>query len=443
MLPCTRRILTISIVFAVAFLATDLFVFETPLREYVVGISHVRQAEADVDDCNYSSPLLSVQPVENAADLMPFSSFSPWIQEYISFHRSFIKEGKLEQNAQYLIYQCKDGDIRCGGAGDRMIAMVKTFYLAMCTRRVFLMDSTFPIPLTDVLKPGHIQWNATYPVTNETYNDLDYDAPFDLRPNIRGYRIPRTNGWPRKKSFHQVWNEFVVAKLLDEDENRGRWRSQATNTSLADAIHEAFWAMFTFDSRVVERAEQLKASAGINPPYIGLHMRTGDDSMGIATRTKMKRATDSLTLQTCYNFIRSEFPCLFAAYLASDDVRAKEIMRKGDSSIHYASGFRPFHVDLLARNHNSINATYNASDTSVFQGVVDTWAEILVLAQSSFLVVSRSMFSFASYYIRSPRACAVYLDTCSFRATGNGSITYYGEFAVGDVSLITSARCLR
>ena len=45
--------------------------------------------------------------------------FSPWVQDYISFHQSSVQDGKLKGDARYIIYECKDGKIRCGGIGDR------------------------------------------------------------------------------------------------------------------------------------------------------------------------------------------------------------------------------------------------------------------------------------------------------------------------------------
>ena len=51
--------------------------------------------------------------------------FSPWVQEYIAFHQASIVDGKLKDDARYIVYECKDGSVRCGGAGDRLIGMIK------------------------------------------------------------------------------------------------------------------------------------------------------------------------------------------------------------------------------------------------------------------------------------------------------------------------------
>jgi hypothetical protein len=388
-------------------------------------------------------------PVRDPSSMSQLS-FSPWMQEYISFHQSKIVNGRLKDDARYLIYQCKDGDIRCGGAGDRMLAMVKMLYLAMCTRRVLLIDSTFPIPLEAVLNPAHVEWNATFPETVDVFDDLNLDAPLDLRSDVRGYRIARTNGnTPRiKKSFNDIWSKFFLAehlKNVSDDIDKENWINLAKKKSIADAIHEAFWTLFKFDTTVVARAHDLKASAGLSEPYyMGLHMRSGDENMGVEVRLdrKMERATKSDDLLKCYNFVRDKYPSVASAYLASDNMDLKEMMSTKDPSIHYAN-LRPFHIDLLARNESHKQAKYSVADMSVFQGVVDAWAEILVLSESSFLILSRSMFSFAAHYIRNPQACDVYLDQCLLAATGEGKIVYYGEVIIGDLSLILSTRCIQ
>lgn len=396
---------------------------------------------------NTSYPILDVDPIPNPSSPMPISSFSPWIQEYIEFHQSSIVNGKLKDNARYLIYQCKDGNIRCGGAGDRMMAIVKTLYLSICTRRVFLIDSTFPVPLASVLNAAHIQWNATYPETDEVFDDLGINAPLSMRPGVLGYRIIRTNGnIPQiKKSVNDIWNKLVRGKYLDEkigESGNIDWSALAERKSLDEVIHEAFWALFTFDKVVVARAQELKISAGLVDPYVGLHMRTGDEHLGLDVERKMERATSNENLLTCYHLLQNKYK-FQSAYLASDNVNAKEEISMRESTINYAKETSPFHIDLLARNEKGKLAKVQTTDVTVLQGTIDAWAEILILAESKFLIVSRSMFSFAAHYTRNPKSCSVYLDQCVLRSTGQGSIVYYGEVNVGDLSLITDQRCIQ
>lgn len=406
-----------------------------------------KEAMVNINKLNSTYLLLKENPIPSPSSPKLITSFSPWMQEYIAFHRSSIINGKLKDDTRYIIYQCKDGNIRCGGAGDRLMAMIKILYLAICTRRVLLIDSTFPIPLASVLNAGHIEWNATYPETNEVFDDLELGAPLQLRTDIRGYRINRTNGnIPQvKKSVNAIWNEFVKDKYLYgmEESYRRAWTSLADKMPLGEVIHEAFWALFTFDPVVVARAKELTLSTNTIDPYVGLHLRTGDEAFGIEGARKLKRGTSSDDLLTCYNFLRGKYPNAFkSAYLASDNLKEKEDVSKREPTIQYAKDLSPFHIDLIARNENNRHAEIQSTDGSALQGTIDTWAEILVLAQSTFLTVSRSMFSFAAHYMRYPEACSVYLDQCLKEATGTGQIVYYGEVVVGDLPLITNTRCI-
>jgi hypothetical protein len=370
-----------------------------------------------------TNPQVEHQPVD--------PSFSPWVQEYISFHQSSIIEGKLADDANYIIYTCKDGNVECGGVGDRVIGMIKMFYLAMMTRRVLVFDSDFPILLTAVVEPAHIQWNATFPDTTKSFPDLIWRASGNnlaLRKETRGYRILKTGGIPRKLALDDLWLSTLMADHLEQNQ----WTELAKKMTLSEKAHEAFRAMFTLTHAVRSRAEEFKASAGISSAYIGLHMRKGDAAMGVkgptaSQKLKIDRTTNDNMTMTCWQEMKMDHPNVSVAYLASDDVITKRKMSDADSSIHFAKDMRPFHIDLLARNNFTSALKINATDPSVFQGMIDTWAEMLVLAQSSCFVAAKSMFSFGSLYMRDPSDCAVFLEQCKDSAHRKGHYQYYGE----------------
>ena len=371
---------------------------------------------------NYKAKMLPSQPEQQ---------FSPWVQDYISFHQSSVKDGRLKEDARYIIYECKDGKVRCGGNGDRLIGMIKMFYLALCTKRVLLIDAPFPIPLTKVLNPSHIEWNAYFPETNVYLPDMIYNetSPIGLRESVQGYRILQTNAVPRKRALDEIWK----STLLTEHLTTHQWGELASETTLASAANEAFRAMFKFDPSVIARANEFKASAGITGPYAGLHMRKGDAKMGVTGQSEMElkglrhRETDNNTTLSCYEQVKASHSNAFdVAYLASDDVHTKQEMARSDSSIRFAQNMKPFHVDLFARkeqNHQIIDTI----DHSVLSGTIDAWAEMLILSESACLLISQSMFSFGSLYMRYPGRCAVRLKSCDIPAHREGHYSYYGE----------------
>jgi hypothetical protein len=297
-----------------------------------------------------------------------------------------------------------------------MIGMIKMFYLAMCTRRVLLIDAPFPIPLTDVFRPAHIEWNATFPETLNSLEDMDDTIKLGMREEIRGYRVPRTNGVPRKKSLDEILESSLMADHLQT----GHWSEMAGNMSVATAAREAFRAMFQFQSDVTSRAQELKDAAAISGPYVAMHIRKGDGKMGVG-KIKFRRETDVEEVLRCYRQMRASHLDVFEmAYLASDDVLTKERLRNQDSSIHFAN-LHPFHIDLFERKSEIVDTA------TVYSGVIDTWAEMLVMAESTCLILSKSMFAFASLHMRDPRACAVSLHFCNDTEHRKGDNQYFWE----------------
>eukprot|EP00804_Cyclotella_cryptica_P000105 CCRYP_020511-RB/>CCRYP_020511-RB protein AED:0.14 eAED:0.14 QI:20/1/1/1/0/0/3/239/551 len=306
------------------------------LREKIIN----QQQKKETNEHRNQNPIESL-----SQDL----SFSPWVEDYISFHQSSIINGKLADNVPYLIYECKDGKARCGGAGDRLIGMIKMFYLAMCSRRVFLIDAPFPVPLTDVFNPSYIEWNATFPETLDYFPDMDYFSNFSLREEIKGYRIPRTNGKPRKKSLDEIWESSLMAAHLRKE----HWSEMARNVSLASVAREAFRAMFQFTQAVTYRAKELRAGSGISGSYLGMHIRKGDYEMKVRGSrrqlTRDQRWTENSKALRCYRQMKLSHPnAIEMAYLASDDVATKVKLAKKDPSIHFAQ-LRPFHIDKASR----------------------------------------------------------------------------------------------
>jgi hypothetical protein len=222
-----------------------------------------------------------------------------------------------------------------------------------------------------------------------------------------------------------------MTKHLEENQ----WLEEANSFTLAAACNEAFRAMFKLDPAVIARAQEFKDSAGITGPYAGLHMRKGDSNMGVTgiseaqLRGLKSRETDNVKTLNCYHEVKALHSDAFSvAYLASDDSGTKQEMAKADPSIHFAHDMKPFHVDLLARKGN---AKFDAFDPAVTQGVIDTWAEMLVLSESTCLLLSQSMFSFASLYMRGPRDCVIHLNSCHVPSHREGHNSYYAEQIYG------------
>lgn len=81
---------------------------------------------------------------------------------------------------KYLIYTCNQP---CGGWGDRTRKIVGAYLLSLVLNRTFLINMTWPCPITHLLEPNFIQWNRTIrnysklkerTITNLSARDNDY-----------------------------------------------------------------------------------------------------------------------------------------------------------------------------------------------------------------------------------------------------------------------------
>ena len=100
-------------------------------------------------------------------------------QKYADFHASVVS-GK--QKGKYLIYDCtiQQSNV-CGGYGNRLQGIAILLILAMLTKRVFLIQATYPIDINEHLLPNAVQWNYTVPrELNSHFMSVDYGNPSSI-----------------------------------------------------------------------------------------------------------------------------------------------------------------------------------------------------------------------------------------------------------------------
>ena len=102
------------------------------------------------------------------------------IEEYAAFHAHGIESIRAGKPVQVLVYECH-GSQRCGGLGNRLEGILSAFYVAVATRRVFVIDSHEPFPLDETLEPSSINWNIMSLLntrdhgSNETIDLIDHN----------------------------------------------------------------------------------------------------------------------------------------------------------------------------------------------------------------------------------------------------------------------------
>mmetsp|Transcript_47067 Transcript_47067/g.91865 ORF Transcript_47067/g.91865 Transcript_47067/m.91865 type:complete len:472 (+) Transcript_47067:257-1672(+) len=374
------------------------------------------------------SPTKRTEIIIKPSEAFQDGQFDPWVNNYINFHQSAIKDGRLKNGFRYVVYKCSDKE-RCGGVGDRVLSMVRAFYFAMATGRVLLIDSKFPVDLKKYLNPNFVKWDAEVPLTEEKFDDMSEKIPIGRRENIIGYLLGRCNGNERYTISKIIQSQYM--QTLIQQSAQG----PLSELSVPRAFHQAFWAMFKFDDAVLSRAEEMKKRAGLALPsyglnaffqgsnrrkemasYIGLHNRHGDKSISGVTSTwveRQSRESNSTELLECYHQFQRIFPGKYqAAYLASNDSDMKNSIQAKDPTILFANDVDIFHLDLSSR-FGKLETDTDDIQANIHQGVIDTWAEVAVLVDSDCLIMSRSMFTFLAYYIRDETMCGVYIEDCN------------------------------
>ena len=347
------------------------------------------------------------------------------LSDYIEYHRNSLESDgndgyRLKEGVPFLVYECS-GETKCGGIGDRINSMVILLYLAMCSGRVLIINSPYPSPLQNFLEPALIHWDAALPqmidgedlelptldIMKRSNNDLLVDEA------IVGYRLGRCNGRPARHTLRTIFaNQCMSDYFGKQREEPFPYPGAIPQERL---LRWSFYLLFKFSDAVLLQAEELKKSAGLfGLPYTGIHLRTGDQTMGISLHRKASfRMQNSRKKQMrygqCFQKMKEVRPEIPVGYVASDSDDAKQFLNAIDKSILYSTEIEIFHVDQTLRMEAA--ASVNDEELS-YRGSLDVWAELVVLADSKCVIMSWSMLSFAAHYLGGEHRCGILVEDC-------------------------------
>lgn len=83
---------------------------------------------------------------------------SYWQNSYKKLHDDILHS---RRPPKFLIYHCGGPGHGCGSYGDRMEAIASVFFMAVLTRRAFLIHWNTSAPIEEFLQPININWNAS------------------------------------------------------------------------------------------------------------------------------------------------------------------------------------------------------------------------------------------------------------------------------------------
>ena len=425
---------------------------------------------------------LQQQRLANQARLRihPFNpqSLPSWLTNYVRWHQSRLhynpQTGEYEFHVSkddddygygYFQYVCHAEHI-CGGVGDRIKSALTTLYFSICTNRSFFMDIDSPSNIQHFLQPNLLYWNATIVHHDESPTDtqrrhqrhntstfwhLDLMNASDhvilQDPNRAARNFPpavqvRLNRWmPRKIQQSPCMQQLLRADVHNKDV----------------LFHQLYRTLFQFTDKTIQRANELKAHAGmksvltqeqvargdVDPtiaeaslntrnqlpnnhnnnnhnspalPYVAVHIRTGDAFVGYNKTRHNDADTVSRFYQCAQKFQTALQQCWSSSsetnikpiiYVASDSVATKnDFVAQDPSSIRQVQpSEQVFHVDLSARQHV-------ISDEAKQRLELDVWAELKILTDATCLVYSFSGYSRIANAAGLRPRCAVRFDEC-------------------------------
>lgn len=104
----------------------------------------------------------------------------PLLRQYESRHVNFLRLVKPVKSKKYFVYTCNQP---CGGWGDRTRKIVGAYLLSLVLNRTFILNMTWPCPITNLLEPNFILWNRTIKNVSKKTNLTVYN----LTANDNGY----------------------------------------------------------------------------------------------------------------------------------------------------------------------------------------------------------------------------------------------------------------
>ena len=192
-------------------------------------------------------------------------------QQYADFHKTVLSE---KQKGNYLIYSCVNRP--CGGFGNRIQAISSALIFAMLTKRVLLIDMTYPVDFNTFVFPNAIQWNAELPsglsikqfylIHSERYyhNYNEFEVSL-LNSNISIVEVRMNFGL----FYHLVSGDInLISRMISTFNLR-------THHDLIELYSCAFKYLFKYSPETLEEIESAQSKLGLrNGKYVSLHVRS-------------------------------------------------------------------------------------------------------------------------------------------------------------------------
>ena len=321
------------------------------------------------------------------APVLDRSEIPQWIQDYIDFHKKSMANamnGTTDVN-HYLIYTCrKNMHRRCSGTGDRQRGIAAMFIVAVLTKRILLIDIDNPVPLSQILEPHLINWKDIPNYVDDlpsTFLDIRNNQPSPLgRPQdfaigIKPQVVRLLANSPR--SLNTIWNTTELQTHL-----AAYAEPEPQKVPPPDIYKIIFYSLFRPTTALTRTVQEQRHTLGLHlsESYVAMHVRAGGDWGG---RDEARYNVSSLLpfyKTACSLVPGNETPIV----VISDTLAAKTALHAIDPDrVRFVKDMILVHEDKVRHRESPVS----------LQASLNVWSDILILAQSKCLVMSRSSFS--------------------------------------------------
>ena len=321
------------------------------------------------------------------------------------FNFEFVRNKLFFHSFRFLVYSCEGLRHGCGGYGNRIEAISSLFFLAVLTKRAFLIDWNGSLPIGNYLQPKNINWNYStakldglrrrrhyWGKGNNIHVENDVtrsptESYEDFKKWVENVDFTRllhrpveiiTSFWFFAPSFRRNKHFSELARMLGNPSRGHRF------SMIGCAFHFLFQKTPAFEERLLAARASLDFKPDV--PKIGIHVRLGDlPSFGRQSRRDV-RTTDFVRYFTCalqmQRAISEADPNIAESdikwFLATDNNDVKK----------YALENYPHKVRTL-----TIKLEHIALKKPSEEGLIGVLLDNFLLSESDFLIMSESSFS--------------------------------------------------
>lgn len=365
----------------------------------------VKPSSKDVQDYSFASK-------GNATELL--TPCPAWMSEYAVFHNAH----KHSPTAKYLIYHCASSvDQACNGLGDRLRGIMYMTRVAHGSKRIFLINNTAPVDLSNVFLPTAFDWrvgNISSPcqdMTNpseypcESIDEKGRHVSSQYWTSRGGWGVPEwiSNGSMTIGAMAEVTHFYMTACTYSSFP-LGPWAPFLPNwhdPGMMYQSHCLFSLLFQASTMVDQRVREFEVQLGIHHPgrearYVALHLRLGVDN----TLEQREVHPELNAIFLCARKL-GQLQNLTDLAVATDSGKMRKAIRDGTYPGFMAVDILAAHIHFMPHD-----------DEKALEKFVDTVAEFVLLARSTCVIMSSSGFS-ETAHIMGGQPCWSTMDMCA------------------------------